>query len=294
MRIKYREWNPSLDSLKIVNSANVILDEYAEDGYELSLRQLYYQFVARDMIPNTERSYKRVGDIISKARDAGMIDWDAITDRGRSLYGHTHYASGEAFLQRMADRFHCDWWKGQDRQVQVWVEKEALADVVARAANAWDVAYFPCKGYMSSSAIWEMGRYMLATGGDWLVLHLGDHDPSGIDMSRDIEDRLNLYASPDDYEEDRPRIEVRRIALNFDQIEEYAPPPNPAKVTDPRACKYMATHGDQSWELDALEPGVIVELIEHHINDAVSDASLFQERRELQVDTRELLRTVEL
>lgn len=296
MKICYREWNPNSGTQAVVTTANEILDEYTEQGYHLSLRQLYYQFVARDLLPNTEKSYKRLGDIITKARDAGMIDWDLIQDRGRSLYGHTHYDNGEDFLNQMANRFHCNWWEGQDRRVQVWVEKEALSNVVHRAASAWDVDYFPCKGYMSASAIWEMGQLMLNSGhDDWLVLHLGDHDPSGIDMSRDIEDRLRLYSSQI-FEDDNisPDIEVRRIALNMDQIEEYNPPPNPAKVTDSRADKYIAVHGAESWELDALEPSIIVELIESHIKGAITDMSQFKKRKKYQRDTRSKLCELQL
>ncbi len=298
MLIKYKEWNPSGDSQAIVTKANEILEEYTEQGYDLSLRQLYYQFVARDLIPNTEKSYKKLGDIISKARDAGMIDWDLIKDRGRSLYGHTHYDSGEDFLEQMADRLHCNWWEGQDRHVQVWVEKEALANVISRAASAWDVDYFPCKGYMSSSSIWEMGRRMLLSGCDnWIVIHLGDHDPSGIDMTRDISDRLALYSCPmrgeNPFHYDEPEIEVRRIALNMDQIDEYNPPPNPAKITDTRARKYIAEYGDESWELDALEPSVIVKLIETHIQSAINDFDLFEKRKEYQNEIRQKLREVQ-
>jgi hypothetical protein len=141
MLIQYLPWKPTGNSQEIVDMANQILEEYEEQGYELSLRQLYYQFVARDIIPNTERSYKRLGDIVSRARDAGMISWESIKDRGRSLYGHTHYDSGEHFLSVMAKRFHCDLWEGQECRVQVWVEKDALSNVVARACGPWDVDY---------------------------------------------------------------------------------------------------------------------------------------------------------
>jgi len=288
MRIKYLKWNASASSLTIVDKANEIIEEYAEQGYDLTLRMLYYQFVSRDMIPNTQESYGRLGSIITKARDSGMIDWDVIKDRGRSLYGHTHYPDGSTFVRSFANRFHSDLWQDQDRRIQVWVEKEALADVVARAANAWDVDYFACKGYMSASSIWEMGRWMVRMGGDWLVLHLGDHDPSGIDMSRDIEERLRRYTTPLD-DEERPNLEVRRIALNMDQVEQYDPPPNPAKVTDSRAEKYIDEYGDSSWELDALEPSVIVDLISEHIEAEISDREAFEAQQEFQSATREKL-----
>lgn len=177
MKITYVKWKPKGEALALIEQANLILAEYVAQGYELSLRQLYYQFVARDIIPNTERSYKKLGSIVSKARDAGMIDWDHIDDRGRSLYGFTHYAGPQDFLKSMADKFHCDLWEGQNTRVQVWVEKDALSGVVARAASRWDVDYFPCKGYMSASAIWEMGRLMVRQPKNWVILHLGDHRP---------------------------------------------------------------------------------------------------------------------
>jgi len=88
---------------------------------------------------------------------------------------------------------------------------------------------------------------------------LGDHDPSGIDMSRDIEERVTMFMDGNG-----PLIFVR-IALNMPQIEEYSPPPNPAKVTDSRFAKYQEEHGDESWELDALDPTVIDAIIREKI-----------------------------
>ena len=110
--------------------------------------------------------------------------------------------------------------------------------------------------------MWSAGRRILGyfdEGKDPLILHLGDHDPSGIDMSRDIEDRLSLFA-------EQP-VEVRRIALNMDQVQAYNPPPNPAKITDSRSAGYIERFGHESWELDALEPQVLSDLIRQHIQD---------------------------
>jgi hypothetical protein len=124
-----------------------------------------------------------------------------------------------------------------------------------------------------------------------VVLHLGDHDPSGLDMSRDIRERLQLFASGHLGWTDAQRIEVRRIALNFDQVEEYDPPPNPAKLTDSRGAGYVAEHGYESWELDALEPRVLAGLIDEAIADVV-DMDLLEERRGDQERERERLQAV--
>jgi hypothetical protein len=94
-----------------------------------------------------------------------------------------------------------------------------------------------------------------------VVLHFGDHDPSGLDMTRDIRDRLALFGAP--------RVDVRRLALNMNQVEEYEPPPNPAKETDSRFANYQAEHGDESWELDALEPSTLATLVRDEVNDLI-------------------------
>jgi len=294
-KIQYITWNPNSDTIAIVDKANEILEEYVQQGYDLSLRQLYYQFVARDIIPNTQKSYDRLGRIVSQARDAGMIDWSRIQDRGRATHSLPHWASGEDFLQNVAPQFNLDRWEGQSTRCQVWVEKDALSGIVARAATAWDVAYFANKGYVSSSAIWAAAQYFLHSECDhWVILHLGDHDPSGIDMSRDIEKRLNLYTSRPEYGQTSVEIEVRRIALNMDQVLSYSPPPNPAKMTDPRSKDYRREFGNDSWELDALEPNVIVTLIEEEIQDVLEDHDKWYDVDEKTIGIRVALGEVEL
>jgi hypothetical protein len=97
-------------------------------------------------------------------------------------------------------------------------------------------------------------------GQDTVILHFGDHDPSGIDMTRDIADRLELFGA---------RTDVRRIALNMPQIDEHSPPPNPAKATDSRFHEYQRQHGSESWELDALEPQLLADLVREHVADLI-------------------------
>lgn len=117
---------------------------------------------------------------------------------------------------------------------------------------------FSCRGYPSSTEIWNAAQRIIAKKKFSVILHLGDHDPSGIDMTRDIEERLSLFGA---------NVEIKRIALNMEQVEEYNPPPNPAKVTDSRAKNYIKRYGDSSWELDALEPRMLDNLIKSHIEE---------------------------
>ena len=260
-----------------VAQANEIIHEYMAAGYDLTLRQLYYQFVARDLIPNTMEEYDRLGRMVSDARLLGLIDWNAITDRTRNPHRNSFWRSPNSLLDGAVGGFRIDRWADQDVRVEVWVEKEALAGVLDRACPPLMVDYFSCRGYVSQSAMWEAAQRFLRyrqQGKDVVIFHLGDHDPSGIDMSRDIQDRLNMFCVGDG-----PRVE--RIALNMDQIRQYNPPPNPAKVTDSRYEAYREQYGEESWELDALSPTQLAQIITDAVN-AEMDADRMQEsiRRE--------------
>lgn len=248
-------------SLLIVEQANTIIAEYQAAGFTLTLRQLYYQFVARGLLANKQQNYDKLGAIVSDARLAGLIDWDAIEDRTRFLRGHTTYASPADAIDKLHKRYRIDMWQHQTRRVEVWIEKDALLGVIEDVCSRWDVNYFACRGYASQSELYGAGKRIQYRredeAQDTLVLHFGDHDPSGMDMTRDNCDRLSLFAGG--------YVEVRRLALNMPQVRQYNPPPNPTKLTDSRANGYIADFGHECWELDALEPQVIAKIIEDEI-----------------------------
>lgn len=256
-RIKYVEMKFTPGRLALIAQANEIVQEYSRQGFDLTLRQLYYQFVSRGYIANKQQEYKRLGEAINDARLAGMIDWHAITDRTRNLRGLAHWDEPSEIVADAAAQFRVDRWKTQRYRVEVWIEKDALVGVIDGVCRELDVPYFSCRGYTSQSEMWAASQRLISwrKGGQQpVILHLGDHDPSGIDMSRDIEGRLRLFMGGE-----APTF--KRLALNMPQVEQYKPPPNPAKTTDSRYEGYIAKHGDESWELDALEPTVIAALI---------------------------------
>lgn len=285
--IAYKSMNFRQATLDVIEKANQVITAYQAQGYSLTLRQLYYQFVSRGWIANNMREYKKLGDIISNARQCGLIDWNALEDRTRVLHGTSFWTSPDQIIRAAAQGYVTDRWRDQDVHVEVWVEKEALVDVIARSANRWDLNYFACKGYASDSAMWRAARRLAAKereGKTTVVLHLGDHDPSGIDMTRDNQERLWNF---------RARTEVRRLALNMDQVEAYSPPPNPAKMTDSRADDYVARYGDESWELDALEPTVLDELVTAEIEGLVDQAAWDASTEELE-EERSQLRKIQM
>lgn len=287
-KIKYEEKNFSAKTQQTIEQAVDIIAEYQAQGFSLTTRQMFYQFVIRVLIANTERQYKRIGNILSDARRAGLIDWNAIEDRTRYLRRLSFWDSPLSMMHSARDSYHRDLWEDQCKRVEVWIEKDALVGVIQKVCEDMDVPYFSCRGYVSDSEMWRGARRLLTNqdnGQETVVLHLGDHDPSGIDMTRDIEERLRLFT------QGRTYVSVKRIALTMDQIIEIEPPPNPAKVTDSRYEGYVAEYGEESWELDALEPQYMLKLVEKAIL-AECEIDLWRERRSQQEEERKQLEDV--
>lgn len=269
-------------SMRLIDTANAIIAEYQAQGFELTLRQLYYQFVARALIENSLQSYKSLGSVINDGRLAGLIDWEAIEDRTRGLEALAHWTSPKSGVEALRSQYRIDMWENQLVRVEVWVEKEALVGVIEPTCHALDVPYLACRGYVSQSEAWRAYRRIRAyaeNGQETIVLHFGDHDPSGIDMTRDNRDRLGLFLGAT-FECDTDvadAVTVHRLALNADQIAKYKPPHNPAKQTDSRFAEYAKHFGLKSWELDALDPKVLATLIRKKV-EKYRDADLWNER----------------
>ena len=272
-KIKYQDIDIGPARLSVIAKANEIIAEYRAQGFDLTLRQLYYQFVARALIANKQSEYKKLGDIINDARLAGLVDWLAIVDRTRNLKSISAWESPESIVEAVAQQYKIDLWETQPHRVEVWIEKDALVGVIEDICTELRVPYFSCRGYTSQSEMWSAAQRLIRYEGEGqkpIILHFGDHDPSGKDMSRDIADRLALFGTG---------AEVRRLALNMDQIDQYNPPPNPTKLTDSRADGYIAEFGHESWELDALEPAVIADLVRNEV-DAIRDDEKYDEAKE--------------
>lgn len=270
-KIRYEVHNFRDATLDLIAQAVAICNEYAAQGLSLSLRQLYYQFVSRDFIPNSQKSYDRLGGIIANARLAGLIDWDILEDRGRSVTELSHWNDPQQILDAVRWSYRIDKWDDQDFYPLVLVEKDALSGVFDPVCQELDIPFAACKGYPSASFLWRIGRNRLRRvvlgSRQPIVFHFGDHDPSGIQMTEDLESRLSLFAER--------RVEVRRVALTIEQVQQYNPPPNPAKETDSRFESYRREFGDQSWELDALNPTILADLVRTQVM-AIRDETRWQ------------------
>ena len=265
-------------TLELIDKANQIIGEMS--GFTLTLRQLYYQFVSRGWIENTQNGYVKIKKIVNDGRLSKLIDWDAIEDRTRNLESNTHWDSPSEIIENCYYSYRIDKWANQKYHVEVWIEKEALAGVIEGICKRLDVSWFCCRGNPSQSEMYKAGKRLkvsLDKKQTPVILYFGDHDPTGVDMTRDVKERLDLFSG---YE-----IQVDRIALNMDQIKKYELPPNLTKMTDTRAKKYCEKYGDKlSVELDALNPQILITLVEKSVikyrDDSLWEESIHKEDRE--------------
>lgn len=274
---KFRE-----DTLKAIAQISVICEQYEGRGRVLTLRGLYYQLVARNLVENTDGSYNRVKGLVGDGRLAGLISWTAIEDLGRNVKGLRTWETPEQLLLEVPKMYRRDKWSDQKFHPEVWMEKQAVEGVVGQVCDEIEVDFLACKGYISHSEIWRAGQRFaqrIREGRTPIVFYLGDHDPSGMQMVEDHQNRLGMFAGVP--------IQVVRIALNMPQIERYQPPPQPAKTSDSRYEGYVADTGlTESWELDALTPDVMHEIVRDAVrrirDEKVWEASCEQENTERQ------------
>jgi hypothetical protein len=250
---------PSYD--EVVEAALNVFTQY---DTAITLRQLYYRLVSKHLFPNTINSYKRLSRIMVKAREEGAVPVNCLEDRSRRILGRgdTYYISAKDFLKkRLASlkesykEYRLPMWDIQPNYILVSLEKDALSRLVGDIANQYSVRTFPTRGYPSFTYVQRMATYMRnrLKGKPTVVLYFGDFDPSGVDIERDLSERLEKYNAGD--------FIVHRVALTKDQIVKYDLPPMPVKRSDARSDNFLASYGDQSVELDALDPNTLKLLV---------------------------------
>lgn len=285
MREEFISKNFRPATLLIIKRANEIIGEYDAQGLRLTLRQLYYQFVTRNWLPNLEKSYKNLGSAISDGRLAGLIDWDSIEDRVRVPLVPGEFKNLQELVDVALRSYRLPRWASQPNYVELWVEKDALAGVLAPIADDFHITLMVNRGYSSQSAMYESAQRFLRQNSykENYLLYLGDHDPSGEDMVRDIRERLHLFGAS---------LTVEKLALTMEQVRHYNPPPNPAKMSDSRAEKYVNEHGYSSWEVDALPPNVLNKLIVKRLSALVDAGMMEKVKQQEEKDKKRLYQVV--
>lgn len=289
--IRFRDYKFNASHEKLIGHMNEIIDEL---DMTLTARQLYYQFIGRDLFPaswvdeaynlkkglpagtkNTIKNYKRFATLLTDARYAGCVSWDAIEDRVRRPTIWQDYENLREAVDKLIRTYRLPRWRGQSRYVELWVEKEALAGQMEPIANEFHVTLMANKGYSSASAMFDSAQRIMQESNQVesnyfdadkdvrkpVVLYVGDHDPSGEDMVRDLEKRLVEFGVQN--------LTFTKLALTMEQVKRYKLPPNPAKTTDARFETYVAEHGNKSWEVEALPPKVLSQIVRDALEKTV-------------------------
>lgn len=286
MKIAFRKIRMSNANKLRLQQINGIIEEYRAQSYKLTLRQLYYQLVSRDVIPNKTSEYSKLSVLLREGRMGGVVDWDAIEDRLRSPESPLSWDSPSDIIDSAANTFALPRMGGQKNYIEVWVEKDALSGVLSRVTEEYHIPILVNRGYSSASAMFESYKRFLRAnknGQDAIILYLGDFDPSGVDMIRDVNDRIMEFFDGAGVD---AHFEVKPIALTEKQIKQYKPPPNPAKVQDPRASGYIEKYGDKSWEVDALKPEVLHKLLDDNIKKLI-DFDMYRDVVDKEEEQRE-------
>lgn len=229
-----------------------VVDYYQSIEIKLTNRQLYYQLVGKDLIPNFQEIYKRICVFLTDMRYEGLIDWDALEDKARVPKKPNDWNSISDIVQAACRQYRLPRWQDQEYYVEMYCEKEAGINVLETISRKYHIYFGFNKGYSSASAMYDLAKRLedqISDGKYAVILYFGDHDPSGLDMIRDITDRITEFMVSDFSD----CFKVHPVSLTKEQIKEFQPPPNPAKLTDPRSKWYIKEHGKVSWELDAID-----------------------------------------
>lgn len=284
MKQKFRDTKLNAKSMAYLEEINSIIEDYQDQGYKLTLRQLYYQLVSKNIVKNEDKQYKKLSRVLTEGRMAGIVDWDAIEDRLRRPQNVYTVEDVADALEDTCNQYRLNRQESQQIHIEVWVEKDAISNVLKRVTQKYGINILVNRGYGSVTAMKDAyNRFSrrINQGTEVVILYLGDHDPSGLDMIRDIDKRVSEMLETDAND---LLFDVVPIALTMEQIKKYNPPANPAKITDSRSSEYIRKFGRVSWEVDALPPEVLTEVLETEITKRLDltqyNKILIRERKE--------------
>lgn len=244
----------------------------------MSVRQVFYQAETRGLVPKTEAAYKNVVcRLLTKMRLEGELPFDWIADGTRWMRKPTTFGSLEHAIGNVVSTYRRALWDNQDAYIEVWIEKEALAGVVVDVTAEWDVPLMVTRGYPSISYLYSAAENMEAEHRPCFVYYFGDLDPSGVDIARNVEERLIEFAPSAD-------LTFERVGVTAEQVALWDLPTRPTKRTDTRARGWQGG----SVELDAIPPATLRQLVEDRILEHV-DLDAYNVVRTAERDERDLL-----
>jgi len=268
------------ESKAILAQVQNILNEY---DYPLSVRQIYYQLVARQIIENIENEYRKLSRLTVIGRDEGILDEEKFADRLRQIQQPNTWIDLNDFMETVKDAYRRDSWTEQPDYIEIWIEKDALRNVVAPVTERYGVPLLIVRGHVSRTAIYQAyQRYAEKNDKDCYLYYFGDFDPSGLTIYQSLVKRLSGFNNGN------LDITFERVALTQEQIDKYNLPPAPAKKTDPNTSRFIKQHGDNVVELDALPPDELIALVQESIEQHI-DMDIWNESASIEAQETEEL-----
>jgi len=233
--------------------------EALRDYNPMTVRQVFYQMATKGFVPKTEEAYRgTICRLLTQLRLRGIIPFGWIADNTRWMRKPITHTDMEEVLKYNVQAYRRSVWATMPSYVEVWIEKDALAGVLYEVTESWDVPLMVTRGYPSLSYVYEAAQAIGSKGKPAYIYYFGDYDPSGMDISRVLEERLREFAPEAD-------MHFERVAVNPWQISHYNLPTRPTKKTDSRARQF---NGD-SVELDAMPPEMLKDLVENVIQQHI-------------------------
>ena len=223
--------------------------------HPMTVRQVFYRLVANGIIDKTESEYKNsVVRLLANMRRSRIIPFNWIADSTRWMRKPQTYPSVEEALRQTAVIYRRSLWDHNPHYVEIWLEKEALAGVLYEETEAWDVPLMVTRGYPSLTYLYEAAEVINGYDRATYLYYFGDHDPSGVDITRVVEREIQGFA-PD------TEIRFHRVAVIPQQIKDWDLPTRPTKQTDSRSKRFSG----ESVEVDAIPPKILRELVRQAI-----------------------------
>ena len=276
----FTPYNPKPDALALIEAARGVLDEY-RDHLPMTARQVYYRIVSAGVIGKTERDYNRLCEVLGRARRARLLPMGAFRDDGFRHGAPPGWDDADAVLDAVrstVDRFTLDRQAGQDVRLLVWCEAAGMVPQLERVAHGYSVPVLSSGGFDSITAKHAQAREIAGDERRTIVLHVGDHDPSGVHLFGSLDEDVRAFV--DGY---GGWCEFERLAVTPEHVERYGLPQAPPKLTDRRSFVGPTT------QAEALDPKRLASIVREAIEER-QDAETRRAVIEQEHDERERLR----
>lgn len=281
------DYKPHKKTKALLGHVDQVLVEY-RIHWPLTCRQIFYRLVGAHGCPKTEDFYKKLCHHLANARRGGRISFDAIRDDGVLTIPMQHFDDAEHFkahVRKLGERYERNKLANQDFHIEVWCEASGMIGQLSDVASDYSIRVYSCSGFDSVSAKKDLADRICRIGKQAIILHLGDHDPSGQAIFEAVAEDVAAFV-----EADKPwggvSVEFRRVALTEEQVEEFELPTSPAKDTDSRSWNWDG----ETCQLEAIAPDDIAELLRDAIEEIIDEDQYEDDRKAEKADRVQLTR----